>query len=247
MTWPPGWHPDPTRRFEFRYYNGQRWTSDVSVNGQRFVDHLESSQPPGSTQPGWSQQLQVERGPSRGFAIASFWVAFGSVLAAWLPFVFAGAIAGAVVAFVFGVIALRRERRQAARGRGYAIAGIVLAVTALGMSVIGFVLTRSVLREVNAFLDAGPHTATIDGCVTVDGLTILTGSITNDDTVVRSYTVLVNYLSAGKILDSDEASVPAVAPDATGTFRTTAFVGSDAVVECRIDTVNGPQPFALSP
>lgn len=33
-----GWHPDPSGRYEFRYYNGERWTADVSVHGQRFVD-----------------------------------------------------------------------------------------------------------------------------------------------------------------------------------------------------------------
>ena len=33
-----GWFPDPLRRFEFRYFNGERWTDDVSADGTRFVD-----------------------------------------------------------------------------------------------------------------------------------------------------------------------------------------------------------------
>jgi hypothetical protein len=246
MTWPPGWHPDPTRRFEFRYYNGERWTSDVSVNGQRFVDHLESSQPPGS-QPGWAPASQLQRGPSRGFAVAAFWVALASFLCGWVPFIFAIAIVGAITAFVFGVIALRRERVQPARGRGYAIAGIVLAVAALGSSTVGFVLTRSVMREFNAFFDVGPYDATIDSCVTVDGLTTLDGTITNQDTKVHSYTVLVSYRSDNEDLATDSVSVPSVAPGDSGAIHATTFVERATDVECHIDSVNGPQPFDVNP
>jgi len=34
----PGWYPDPFRRFELRYFNGQRWTGDVSTHGNRMID-----------------------------------------------------------------------------------------------------------------------------------------------------------------------------------------------------------------
>ena len=245
MTWPPGWHPDPTSRFEFRYFNGQRWTSDVSVNGQRFVDHLESSQSPGAG-PGWTQSPQAHRGHSRAFAVASFWVGFGSFLCGWIPFIFVIAVGGAVAAFIFGVMALRRERRHPARGHGYAVAGIVLAVAALGSSTVGFLLTRTVMREVNAFLEAGPHSVRIDSCVTTDSVTVLDGSITNEDNRAHSYTVSVSYRSDDAVLDSDEIAVPSVAPGATATFHTTGF--PDATnVECRIESVRGPQPFTPVP
>ncbi len=247
MTWPPGWHPDPTARFELRYYNGQRWTSDVSVDGQRFVDHLESSQVPGGGHPGWAPIPQIERAPSRAFAIASFWVAVGSFVCGWIPFVFVLAIGGAVAAFIFGVMALRRERRQPARGRGYAIAGLVLAIAALGSSAVGFLLTRTVMREVNSFLEAGPNTAGIDSCVTADGLTTLDGSITNDDSTAHRYTVVVSYRSNGDVLSTDQISVPSVDPGDTATLHASAFTDDSAEVECRIDTVNGPQPFAPTP
>ena len=36
----PGWYPDPSGRFEFRFHNGSLWTADVSTNGQRYVDPL---------------------------------------------------------------------------------------------------------------------------------------------------------------------------------------------------------------
>ena len=246
MTWPPDWHPDPMGRFEFRYHNGQRWTSDVSVDGHRFVDNLSSSQPLGGDLPGWGPSAPRSRGPSRAYAVASFWVALGCFLCGWIPFIFVVAVAGAVVAFILGLKALRDERRPSAGGRGYAVAGVVLAVAALGTSAVGFVLTRTVMREVNAFLEAGPHFVIIDGCVTTDRVTVLDGSITNNDTRAHAYTVSVSYRSGETVKDSDQISVPSVAPGNTASFHATGF--PDATdVECRIDSVSGPSPFSPGP
>ena len=35
---PPGWHPDPMQRHEFRYWNGTSWTSSVSDAGVQSED-----------------------------------------------------------------------------------------------------------------------------------------------------------------------------------------------------------------
>ncbi len=35
---PPGWHPDPSGRFHYRWWDGSQWTSQVSVHGQVLVD-----------------------------------------------------------------------------------------------------------------------------------------------------------------------------------------------------------------
>lgn len=35
---PAGWHPDPLRRFEQRYWDGQRWTGHVASHGQAQID-----------------------------------------------------------------------------------------------------------------------------------------------------------------------------------------------------------------
>lgn len=169
-------------------------------------------------------------------------MAFGSLLCAWIPFIFVIAIGGAVTAFILAIVALRRERRQSARGRGYAIAGIVLSIAALGLSGVGFVFTRSVMREVNAFLDAGPNTVTIDSCVTTDGVTVLDGSITNDDSRTHGYTVRVSYVSNDVVADSDAIAVPSVAPGATESFHATSFPKTTPI-DCRIDSVSGPNPF----
>jgi hypothetical protein len=38
VTTPAGWYPDPSGRFEMRYWDGQQWTEYVSRAGQQFTD-----------------------------------------------------------------------------------------------------------------------------------------------------------------------------------------------------------------
>lgn len=35
---PPAWHPDPSGRFHFRWWDGSQWTSQVSTDGHPLVD-----------------------------------------------------------------------------------------------------------------------------------------------------------------------------------------------------------------
>jgi len=35
---PADWYPDPSRRFEFRYWNGSEWTEHVARDGRQSVD-----------------------------------------------------------------------------------------------------------------------------------------------------------------------------------------------------------------
>jgi Protein of unknown function (DUF2510) len=37
---PPMWHPDPSGRFEYRWWDGQRWTSSVSRGGVQLDDPI---------------------------------------------------------------------------------------------------------------------------------------------------------------------------------------------------------------
>ena len=79
------------------------------------------------------------------------------------------------------------------------------------------------MHEVTAFLEAGPHSVQIDKCETADNVTVLDGSITNNDTRRHAYTVSVSYRSGEKVLDTDDISVPSVAPGQTATFHATGF------------------------
>lgn len=37
---PPGWYPDPTSRFEHRFWDGQQWTGYVGARGHQWVDSM---------------------------------------------------------------------------------------------------------------------------------------------------------------------------------------------------------------
>ena len=43
---PAGWLPDPTHRFEYRYFNGTTWTGDVASGGRHGFDPLSTPRPP---------------------------------------------------------------------------------------------------------------------------------------------------------------------------------------------------------
>ena len=42
----PGWHPDPTGRHEYRYWEGGAWTDDVSDGGATSVDPIDGAPAP---------------------------------------------------------------------------------------------------------------------------------------------------------------------------------------------------------
>ena len=48
---PAGWHPDPFRRSEHRYWDGGRWTEHVASSGQQWIDPPVGMAPPGITEP----------------------------------------------------------------------------------------------------------------------------------------------------------------------------------------------------
>lgn len=45
MTQPAGWYPDPVQVFDYRYWDGQRWTPHVSRSGVALVDGLTPGEP----------------------------------------------------------------------------------------------------------------------------------------------------------------------------------------------------------
>ncbi len=63
----PDWYPDPTERFEYRYFDGQRWTDHVSRSGAAMSDpyeDLQRSTPSTSSRPTptpWSPTVDLDR------------------------------------------------------------------------------------------------------------------------------------------------------------------------------------------
>ncbi len=229
-----GWYADPQGRFEYRYFNGVQWTSDVSVNGQRYVD-TPMAQPilPTPTPP-----------RHRGKAIASMVMGISAVALGWVPFVFALASAAAVAAIVFGVLGLKSARLNDGYGHGFAVAGLTLAPIALLVCVGGFFFTAVVLREVRDFIEPGPHEVLLQLPCTIDhGTATLHGTIRNLDDHQRDYRIEVDF-DTGDDTQIDTVPVLHVAAGATAPWTSTVDIGGTSVT-CKVSKVYGPLPFDI--
>lgn len=244
------WYPDPTGRFEFRYHNGQIWTGDVSVDGNRFLDPL----PLGTT---WPQQRSagVAHVPlvGSGRARAAFVLGLCSLLVGWVPFLCVVAIGAAIVALVLGLGALRRDARARrdgrgdSRGHGQAVAGVILAPLGLAVSVLGVWLSVLAIREVQTFTNVGAHTTSDTSCVVRNGTATYTGSITNESRETHSYEITVEFRRPGTSvrLHIASTSVTDVEPGGTA-IVTVSEVVPEEQLDCSVYDVTGPLPFGQS-
>ena len=219
----------------------------MSVYGQRRVDDGGPTAP----QPGWAPTAAVKAKPGRGFAIASFVLGLCSIIVGWIPFLFVLAVGGAITALVFAVIGIRRARQADGYGMGFAVAGAVLAPIALGVCVVGFLLTRAVLDEVNDFVDPGRHDLVQNQpCDVVDGVATFTGTITNLEANQNDYTLNVVFIDdspAGsqRRLAVDSVVISDVDPGDSREWQSVRLVGKMSPVRCEVTEVFGPTPFGL--
>ena len=236
---PPGWHRDPLGRYEYRYFNGVQWTSDVSVDGQRYVDSPLAQIAP-QIGPRWAAQHR-----SRGKAIAAFVLGISAVGVGWIPFIFVLATGAAIAAIVLGVLGLQAARSQDGYGRGFAVAGLALSPFALAACVGGFFFTQAVVREVRGFANPGPNEVFVDQpCVVANGTATLRGRIHNLDGRVHDYRIVVDFDDGTNHPHAGTSSVRNVQPDATATWTVSARATGTAA-ECGVANVFGPLPFGV--
>ena len=71
---PTGWYPDPSRRHQYRYWDGERWTENARDAGQTTIDPPSAPVPaPWPSQPGRTDQAANDRGRRRGpIGVAGF-------------------------------------------------------------------------------------------------------------------------------------------------------------------------------
>ncbi len=235
-----GWYPDPTHRFEFRYFNGERWTADVAQHSNRYVDPIG---PQSLNYTGPSFQAP----PSRAMAITAFVFALCSLAIAWMPLIFVVGAAGALTALILGIIVLRRSARDNAAGhptqigQGLAMAAVCIAVAACGLCVVGFQLTRVVLRAFDDLVNPGPYVVKIDRCESEDGHAIAEGSIRNEDVETHGYTITIAYRLDGKRVETDSVRVVDVGAGETAEFATASdsVNFSSARLTCTVQSVFG--------
>jgi hypothetical protein len=237
-----GWHNDPAGRFEFRYHNGATWTSDVSSNGQRYVDPIAPSGGPPvpfSTPPG-----HAAHGGSNGIAIAALVCGIVSVVVGWMPFLFAVGAVLAVLAIIFGIVGLRNARASGRR-RGHAIAGLVTGSVGVFVAVGGLVLTIVLFRAIDHFEHPPASTSSIESCVVESGRARAEGELRNDGTRSSRFTVIVVFRGepSGPTREGF-VSIRSTPPGETTTFVVDQRLDAEAV-DCEITDVNGPLPFGI--
>lgn len=228
---PAGWFPDPLGRYDHRWFNGRTWTADVSTDGSRLVDPL-------GTTPG--RASTTDRGATTALVCGLIGVAI-----AWIPLaVLVGTVLG-VVAVVTGLKGTR-SARDAGRPGGRAAAGLVLGVTALLVSIIGWILTVGLFREVMTFVEPGPRLVDDVTCEVEEGTANVAGTITNLDDDTRSYTVFVTVADGRRGGPSRYAEVTEVTVGDTApwTIRVDGVDLPDGA--CDVDVVvNGPFPWGI--
>ena len=163
-----GWLPDPTGRFDHRYWDGAQWTEHVSRSGQAAIDAFDASPPPVPpavpappgppaspgpvAYPSQPSQAPVYGAPVQatvaGLAIAS--MVLGILWIYWI---------GSVLAIIFGHIALSQIKKSNGwkTGRGMAIAGVTLGYVGLATFIIFvIVLATASTRTSRLRIDTDP-------------------------------------------------------------------------------------------
>ncbi|HRE01835.1 MAG TPA: DUF2510 domain-containing protein, partial [Ilumatobacteraceae bacterium] len=107
----PDWYPDPSGRFEFRYFNGAEWTADVANDGVRFVDpqHQRPAAPIGTV----ATHATIDPKAGRG----TWGLALLALALAWVPFLFVVGFAAALATLAISVAQSRRAGAGVAHPR----------------------------------------------------------------------------------------------------------------------------------
>lgn len=217
MRTSPGWYSDPSGRFEHRYHNGERWTSDVSSRGVRYVDRAAPERP-------------------RGTTASLVWGIVG-VCIAWLPVLFVGGLVAGIVAVALAVKARRGvidpptiRMLNAATATG--VAAILLAG-------VGVWFTAVLYRAVDRYQNPAEHSAEIVSCLDEGAATRATVRLTNTSDQRATFTVRIEL--GGDRLTAETGSLdPGASQELT--VRGDAGQGSP---ECRVVRVDGPLPLGL--
>jgi hypothetical protein len=237
----PGWYADPLGRFELRYYNGATWTADVSTGGERFVDPLGLDVEQHSRQPARSGAAA-----STSLATASMVLGIVAVATAWIPFVVVVGAIAAVLALVFGTLAIRRSG-PAGAGRSRAVIGVITGGSGLLAAVLGAVLTFVVLDVYDSYLHPNSHEAIITSCQVVGSRAIATGRLENlgDDT--SDFSVLVGFVRPGTDNPhrTTRVTIDDVEAGTSAPFDAERQIELDDV-DCVVVEVTGPLPFGLA-
>jgi hypothetical protein len=239
----PGWYADPLRRFELRYFNGTTWTADVSTGGERFVDPLGLDV---GDHPGRAARSGTPEDAPTSLATASMVLGIVAVAIAWIPFIVVVGAVTALLALVFGILAIRRSGPSGA-GRSRAVVGVITGGSGLLAAVLGAVLTVVVIDVYDSYVNPPPHETAITSCEVVGSRAIATGRLENLGDDASDFSVLVGFVRPGT--DNPHRTTRVTLDDveagASATFDAERQVELDEI-DCIVIEVTGPLPFGLA-
>lgn len=207
----------------------------MAIDGHRLVDPLDVS-------PIHPAQLPS----AHRLAVAALVLSISSIVVGWVPFICALALAAAVLAFIFGLVALRRCRHGGdPSSRGLALAGVIIAPFGLAVSLLGIWLSVLTLREFDRFNDVGPLSFETTRCDISDGIVHFDGNLTNESDSTRSYHLTLHFLRPGtrNSLQSSTADIADVAAGESVVWSTTERT-TESELDCKVGAITGPLPFA---
>jgi hypothetical protein len=246
-----GWYPDPTGRFEHRYFNGHEWTGDASDGGERVFDAYR----PAGSPAGPAAQVHPAAGAapaprrqSNGLAISAMVLGIvGCAIAFTIVFFPVAAVLGAL-AIVFGAAGRRHARELPnAAGRGQSLTGILTGagaiLLAIGAGLLFLTSVRHWLDDLTSS-DPGAYHVTQTSCGLDDGSATYQGEITNQSGGRRSYRVTVRFVDAnGATIGLDRQYVDGVRRGATAPISARTEAGApgglaSGAITCEVTDVS---------
>src|SRR5947207_3020695 len=107
-----GWYPDPSGRFEQRFFDGNQWTAHVVRGGERLLDAPTTPvvTPFAAMASSHGAPIQVQLVPGNGMATAALVLGILGVLFSLTIFLFFIAFPLALLAFIFGLLGRSRAK-----------------------------------------------------------------------------------------------------------------------------------------
>lgn len=154
---------------------------------------------------------------------------------------------GGVLAIVFGVLGLGRARSTDGEGRGLSVAGIVLGIVNIMVSIVVVVLLALLLREAansvneqNGKADPSKYAVAIDDCTTdVFDHPMMTVRVTNLTSSPKSYLLQYAFRAGSSTIDTGTAWPSTILPNDSVTIDIVSSVTAKGNgIRCEITEVD---------
>ena len=185
--------------------------------------------------------------PPAGPASANNGMAIAALILGILSFFCLGPLGG-VLAIVFGILGLKKANESAGRGKGMAVAGMVLGIVGTIVSIILLVVfvfaadnASDSIDDWTGKADSSDYRLTVEKCETDSlGYPVMSGVIKNLTNSDKSYTFDYEFRDGkGNLLDSGTSFPEEIPKNDTVKWSIDSFTSVDSgTIKCEITEVN---------